>query len=191
MAKNEFQEQYEILTERINRLRKRHAYENDESTRFKLEQEIGQLVKEREELEKGLQQDGDKKEKGISKLKRRKILGIEWWKIIIPAIVALIGVFTPIICNYLKEPPKFEIATPYLNPDSTIVIIAQNKPANREKRLNIRIDEYAFINSGIPIAQLPLFSNNSVISQGLTSLGTTQLISTFGYARVLVTGKLV
>jgi hypothetical protein len=57
--------------------------------------------------------------------------------------------------------------------------------------LKVKLAVIVTIIQWIILAQLPLFSNNSVISQGLTSLGTTQLISTFGYAKVLVTGKLV
>jgi flagellar biosynthesis GTPase FlhF len=51
----EFQEQYDLLSDKIARLRKAHAIETDPSVRFKLEKEIEEIEQERDHVEQELE----------------------------------------------------------------------------------------------------------------------------------------
>jgi Protein of unknown function (DUF1566) len=75
---------------------------------------------------------------------------LEWWKLIVPAIVALLAVLIPLLWNSLKPiPPQFAIANPILRPDSTVTLLAQNRAAERKKNLNIEFDGLLFAGAGI------------------------------------------
>jgi len=52
---------------------------------------------------------------------------LEWWKILIPAAVALAAVLIPLLWNEFKSAPQFALAKPITRPDSGIVIVAQNR----------------------------------------------------------------
>lgn len=73
----------------------------------------------------------------------------KWWsrsviKILVPvtAIACLLLIFIP------TPTPKFTLLNPIVHPDSNLIIIAANKSANKEYRLDIEYDGFLLSNAG-------------------------------------------
>ncbi|NUO78542.1 DUF1566 domain-containing protein [candidate division KSB1 bacterium] len=71
-----------------------------------------------------------------------------WWQLLVPAgialLVAVINKMPAWKDQPASAPPAFALANPITRPDSGLVIIAQNKAAQREELLDIEFDGFLF-----------------------------------------------
>ncbi len=75
----------------------------------------------------------------------------QWWQLVVPAVVTLLGIFIQQSWDswFNSTPPEFALINPIQRPDSAITIEAQNDAAAKKKNLTVEFDGLKFPNAGI------------------------------------------
>lgn len=92
---------------------------------------------------------------------------LEWWKLILGSIVAIIGVLVPLVWSSInsENTPQFGLASPIFSPKSTVNIYARNDSAHRDEDLHIEWDGLLF-HHGATFSQKSIVKYSWVFTPG-------------------------